>query len=120
MAFANGALASGEGERGAAIVWDLETQKPIASFAGPAEGFTELVALAISPDGLCMATGGFDGTVRLRTLKAQTSSPYRLPPKDRPLGFPKIFGLAFLSDGTKIIAGCDDGTVCLLHGLKKP
>ena len=47
-------------------IYDAETGLPLASCKGHTAG---IYAVAFSPDGMHLATGGFDGRVRLYTTK---------------------------------------------------
>jgi WD40 repeat protein len=60
-----------------------------------------------SPDGMRIASGGDDGTVRLWTLDGKAAAE---PFKGNPGG---IWSVAFSPDGNRIVSGGEDGTVQL-------
>jgi WD40 repeat protein len=101
-------------------LWDLATGK-VKGF--PLEG-GEFRTIAFSPDGLCLAAGSADGTMRVhdmttgweRSLLLQEEQ--ALPPQQGPgvhplqLRRPAVYCLAFSPDGSKLAAGTGSG----VHG----
>ncbi|MHB9108266.1 MAG: ankyrin repeat domain-containing protein [Armatimonadota bacterium] len=90
------------GGTGGVFVWDLTTGQPVARLAGH-EG--EITALAFSPDGARLASGGADRAVMVWSLadgRAQLTL-------TRHAG--RINALAFSPDGTRLASASDDKTV---------
>ncbi|MBY0525439.1 MAG: protein kinase [Gemmataceae bacterium] len=105
-------LASGD-ERGAVLLWNLETAKegiPVAT------ALNAIGALAFAPDGKTLAVGGVDGSagdVRLMDVTAH-------PPKQRTIKWTRahtraVTGLAFTPDGGRLASCSLDGRVNV-HG----
>ena len=91
------------------LLWDIRTQKLLGQLDGR-QGSVK--GVAFSPDGRMLASGGFDGTIRLwdrRTLKP-VGQPLR--GHSRP-----VYGVAFSRDGRTLASGGDDGTVRLWEGI---
>ncbi|GAA2524294.1 WD40 repeat domain-containing protein [Streptomyces longisporus] len=95
-------LATAEGYRGLARVWDLETREALdVSFS-----FPSVTAVAFSPDGL-LATGHRDGSIRQWDLETRTQHGERLVvglTPDEP-----VRGLAFSPDGVLLVTRDENG-----------
>jgi WD40 repeat protein len=85
-------------------MWDVPTGKLLATLRGHTG---EIRAVALSGDGSLLASGGFDGTVRLWRV-AEERSVATLHGHASP-----VFGIAMTSDGRLIASGGFDGTVRL-------
>jgi WD40 repeat protein len=81
-------------------IWDPSTGKIVRRL----DGFDAATALAFSPDGRTVATGGTDSTVRIWEL-ATGQQRFKL---DGHLGF--VTGMAFTPDGKMLISGAVDST----------
>lgn len=94
------------------LLWDLEKEKPIATLTEEQAGSVR--SLALSTDGLLLATGWFDRHIRI----------WRLKPGKRKRAIPtgaiafeahagKVEALAFAPDGTVLASGGAEGMVKL-------
>ena len=87
---------------------DIVELKPIRRF----EGHTDSVnSVAFSPDGLLIASGSHDGTIRFWDV--QTGKEIRRLERQKKAYAMGVFSLAFSSDGHSIASGDHDGTVQL-------
>lgn len=77
-------------------------------------------SLAFAPNGQWLATGSADQTIKLWDVSALNDSPE--PGTTAPAPEPsmtlrghelEVWGLAFFRDGTTLVSGCKDGTVCV-------
>jgi WD40 repeat protein len=87
-------------------VWDLTNRTRIA--ARPLAGVTGGRAVAFSPDGTTLATGGDDGNVRLWDVATQQEIGAPMSSDLKP-----VEAVAFSPDGTTVAAASSDGTVQL-------
>jgi eukaryotic-like serine/threonine-protein kinase len=94
------AVLTGGGD--AVRVWDAESGKLRAEFRHPG-----LRALAVSPDGARLATGGKDRTARLWDVAGGVSVGEPLPHDGR------VEAVAFSPDGSWLVSGSDDHAVRL-------
>jgi WD40 repeat protein len=117
----DGKMLVGAGEDPAIYLWDLAASKPsprkVTKFAGGADW---VLSLAFSNDSQRLASGGYDGTVRLwevptvkklldiaATLPAPANSP--APPTN------VILSLAFSPDGKQLAIGGTDAQIHLFN-----
>jgi eukaryotic-like serine/threonine-protein kinase len=87
--------------------WKIADGEPVASFRSTS---THFYSIAVSPDGRTLATGQWDGSVRLWNFRDGTEL----------LAFPAhagyVFSVAFAPDGRTLASGGADGTVRLWRG----
>ncbi len=95
----DGRLAVSAGHDNAAVLWELETARPLQRF-----GHDSIVHFAaFAPDGRLVLTGSEDHSVRL--WEARTGKQLRR------LDFPgRVWSVAFTPDGERGLAGLGDGT----------
>lgn len=93
------------GDSGRIVVWNPKTWEPIPSAMVHARG---AAAIAFSRDDRLLATGGYDGAVRLWDGESPGRSLGVLEGHDNYLRT-----LAFPPDGTSLVSGGDDGRVVL-------
>jgi WD40 repeat protein len=87
--------------------WDLTASRPQSLPAAQLGGHTDEVhAIALSPDGRTLASGGADGSVILWDL--ETSQQLGDPIVAHPGG---VLSLAFSLDGRALVSGGNDGDV---------
>src|SRR5262249_33348393 len=87
------------------LIWDVATRKLLVPALRPKHWET---ALAFSPDGTVLASGGRDGSLELWSVATgeQIGAPL--------LGHHmQIFGLAFSPDGKTLASGSEDRTIIL-------
>ena len=94
-------------------LWEVDSATPQATFKAPDTGFS---ALAFSPNGKLLASGCFDGSVRLwnATAKQQGLGGKigQYLPTLKLIGHKeKVFTLAFSPDGHTLLTGSEDGTI---------
>ncbi|MCY2991083.1 MAG: protein kinase, partial [Planctomycetota bacterium] len=84
-------------------LWDVATGKLMHRF----EGHTgQVMGAAISPNGQCLVTGGWDGTVRLWDIPGKQS-------RHILKGHSLVNAVAFSPDGRSVLSAGNDGTVRL-------
>lgn len=88
---------------GAAILWNLDTLKPIRRFVGHKH---KAMGVALTADGKKMATGGWDKTVRLWTVA--DGALVKTIEQDSPVN-----GVAFANKDRIVAAGAHDGKIRL-------
>jgi|GEM_PF-1588083 len=105
IAAVGGVFANGPAARGEVKVWDLTSNRPRDGFQGHTRG---VVALAFSPDGSTLATGGVDESIRLWDLSTAR-------PRLTLSGLPGcVLAVAFAQDGKTLAwGGRNDGLVVL-------
>jgi len=81
-------------------LWSALTGKKIAQL-----DLDDVVSIAFSPNNLILATGSFDGTLRLWEA---TTGKLLLETKEH---YAEIQRLAFTPDGTILVTGSQDGTI---------
>jgi WD40 repeat protein len=106
LAFTSGGKLLEVADAGAVGTWNLASQARITArpFANPAQGS----AVAFSPDGATVATGGADGNVRLWDAATQQEIGAPMSSDAKP-----VAAVAFSPDGTLVAAGSTDGNVQL-------
>jgi WD40 repeat protein len=106
LAFTGGGQRLEVADASALGTWNLASQARITAqpFARPAPGN----AVAFSPDGSTVATGGADGNVRLWDAATQQEIGSPMSSDARP-----VAAVAFSPDGTLVAAGSADGNVQL-------
>jgi WD40 repeat protein len=106
LAFTNGGHLLEAVDPGAVGTWDLASQPRIGAraLAGQADGS----AVALSPDGKIVATGGADGNVRLWNTATQQEIGAPMSSDAQP-----VDAVAFSPDGTLVAVASTDGNVQL-------
>ena len=94
-------------------LWDIDTATRRATFKAPGTGFS---ALVFSPNGKLLASGCFDGSVRLWNATAKQQGlggkiGQYLPTLKLKGHKEQVFTLAFSPDGNTLLAGSEDGTI---------
>ena len=94
-------------------LWDMDTAKSRATFKAPETGFS---ALIFSPNGKLLASGCFDGSVRLWNANAKQKGlggkiGQYLPTLKLKGHKEKVFTLEFSPDGNTLLSGSEDGTI---------
>ncbi len=94
-------LASASGD-GTIKVWNLQSQKPIATLAGHSK---VVYSVAFSPDGLTLASASGDGTIKVWNLQSQK-------PIATLAGHSKVvYSVAFSPDGLTLASASGDKTI---------
>ncbi|MGH3202365.1 MAG: hypothetical protein ACRDP5_10010, partial [Streptosporangiaceae bacterium] len=106
LAFTGGGKELEVADAAAAGTWNLTDRARITArrFASPAQG----TAVAFSPDGQTVATGGADGNVRLWDAATQQEIGPPMSSDAKP-----VAAVSFSPDGTLVAAGSTDGNVQL-------
>jgi RNA polymerase sigma factor (sigma-70 family) len=86
-------------------LWDVESGKEIRRLAGKHEG--PVLAIAFSPDGQILATGGLDRTVRQWDVASGEAFPNHLRHQN------PVVCVAFSADGKTVASGSHDGTALI-------
>ncbi len=89
-------------DRTAIQVWDPQTRQPIARLAGHTQ---DVLALAYSPDGTRLASGGYDRVVRIWDVESRKE----ILQLTGHTGY--VHALAWSADGTTLVSASGDHTV---------
>jgi WD40 repeat protein len=89
-------------------LWDVAAGKEIKTYGGKTGHQKMVLAVTFSPDGQMIASGSADNT--LKVWDVPVSSPIRSLPTGA-----AATAVALSADGTKLAAGCKDGSVRLLN-----
>jgi WD40 repeat protein len=105
-------------EDGRVRAYDAETGQERFPHEGPRGAVT---AVAFSPDGRTLASGGANGTVRLWDLAAWRSGELAPPIRVLEAHTNEVWSVAFSPDGKLLASGGNDGLICLwdVAGVRK-
>ncbi len=100
-----GPFVAAAGSRGDVRAWNLEHPEHPIVFPGHKKS---VFALAFSPDGTHLASGGDDATIRIVDFSAPDKAPILLEGHTE-----RIYAVAYHPDGTQLAAAGDDDTIRL-------
>jgi WD40 repeat protein len=89
-------------------IWDVASGRELATLLGQAD---EVTCVAFSPDGKTLASGGIDGTVKLRLVEGNWKVRATLKPPTRKTREEPVLSLAFHPNAGWLAVGVGGGTV---------
>ena len=96
------------GENGKIIRWDLSSAEVANDYVPLAGHNTSVGHLAVSRDGLWLASGSADGSVRVWNASSAVPKSRKFPGHDAP-----IRSVAIAADGSRVLAASQDGTASI-------